>query len=75
MQNIEFSTAEGAKTVLPYRFFNHYTRPIKEYTAEGYVKYIIDSDVVDIQRVSQEDLDRIWEELDSYNNAELWERR
>jgi hypothetical protein len=75
LQNIEFIVEPRAITILPYKFIIRYTKPIREYISDGTVIFTVEADVVDIQRMTAEELGRLGQELGSYNNVELWERR
>jgi hypothetical protein len=75
IQNIEFVVKPNTITVLPYRFFIRYTKPIAVYESGELIKFIIDTDVVDIQKLNEEEIAHLWEEVDSYNNIELWQGR
>jgi hypothetical protein len=75
LQNIEFTVESGAITVLPFRFIVDYTKPIKVFKSADYYVFDIDTDVVAIQKLDEEEIALLWKEVGSYNNVDLWKGR
>jgi len=74
LRNIEFTVQPNSISVLPYRFVVRYTRPKKEYIAEDSYIYIVDTDVTDIYKLNRSEIELLWQEIESYHNAEAWEQ-